>query len=84
MTILTFQVLGTYTQDFDNSGEFPAFIKGDKHLYFLKVQPASLSHNQTTTPVCNLTLTSSYPQAPTRKFIFHILTPPQVNFFCVF
>ena len=33
----TCQVLGTYQEDPANSGEFPAFVKEDKHLYFLKV-----------------------------------------------
>ena len=30
-------MLGTYQEDPANSGEFPAFVKEDKHLYFLKV-----------------------------------------------
>ena len=31
------QALGTYQEDPANSGEFPAFVKDNKHLYFLKV-----------------------------------------------
>ena len=30
-------MLGTYQEDPANSGEFPAFVKENKHLYFLKV-----------------------------------------------
>jgi len=30
------EVLGTYQEDPANSGEFPAFVKENKHLYFLK------------------------------------------------
>ena len=30
-------MLGTYQEDPANSGEFPAFVKEDKHLFFLKV-----------------------------------------------
>ena len=37
------QVLGTYQEDPANSGEFPAFVKENKHLYFLKVFTLVLS-----------------------------------------
>ena len=36
-------MLGTYQEDPANSGEFPAFVKENKHLYFLKVFTLVLS-----------------------------------------
>ena len=39
-------MLGTYQEDPANSGEFPAFVKDNKHLYFLKVSTLLLKFSR--------------------------------------
>ena len=50
------QALGTYQEDPANSGEFPAFVKENKHLYFLKVFLLLIANLKT--PFCRIHFTT--------------------------
>ena len=47
-------MLGTYQEDPANSGEFPAFVKDNKHLYFLKVSTRLLKFSRNNLTICLL------------------------------